>query len=118
MAHRLESPELPRDAQTLMLQRQEANSRFLTECYLFPAALRSGPCPKMRRIDFSGSGASWSGLRIWRQRSLPLSRKFCCNKELNWPGAPRRWRATARPAGLTNAGGQFACRRKKAGMSS
>lgn len=47
MAHRLESPELPRDAQTLMLQRQEANSRFLTECYLFPAALRSGPCPKI-----------------------------------------------------------------------
>lgn len=61
MAHRLESPELPRDLQTLMLQRQEANSRFLTECYLFPAALRSGPCPKSPRIDFSGSGANQNG---------------------------------------------------------
>src|SRR5438067_11951100 len=40
-------PNIPRDAQTLMLQRQEANSRFLTECYLFPAALWSGACPKI-----------------------------------------------------------------------
>jgi hypothetical protein len=47
MAHRLETPQFPRDTQTLMLQRQEANSRFLTECYRFPAALRSGPCPKI-----------------------------------------------------------------------
>jgi hypothetical protein len=72
MAHRLESPELPRDAETLMLQRQEANSRFLTECYLFPAALRSGPCPKSHRIDFSGSGASWSRPRAGRK-----NRRLC-----------------------------------------
>lgn len=30
-----------------MLHRHEANSRFLTDCYLFPAALWSGPCPKL-----------------------------------------------------------------------
>jgi hypothetical protein len=44
-----------------MLQRQEANSRFLTECYLFPAALWSGPCPKIRRIDFSAVAVSAAG---------------------------------------------------------
>ena len=40
-------PQHPLDAQSLMLHRHDANSRFLTDCYLFPAALRSGPCPKL-----------------------------------------------------------------------
>src|SRR5262249_53651854 len=38
-------PEHPLDAQTLMLRRPEANSRFFTDCYLYPAALRSRPWP-------------------------------------------------------------------------
>jgi hypothetical protein len=40
-------PKHPLDRQTLMLHRHGANSRFLTDCYLFLAALRSGPCPKL-----------------------------------------------------------------------
>ncbi len=56
-------PQHPLDAQTLMLHRQEANSRFLTDCYLFPAALRSGTCPKLGRRALvtqpqTGSGAA------------------------------------------------------------
>src|SRR6201987_2853753 len=34
---------------TLMLHRHEANSRFLTDCYLFPAAVWSAPRPKLGR---------------------------------------------------------------------
>ena len=97
MAHRLESPELPRNVQTLMLQRQEANSRFLTECYLFPAALRSGLRPKITcRIDFSGSGASWSGLCGLPQSIGTCVKKSCYDNWLTRSDTRKRARALAR----------------------
>jgi len=39
-----------------MLRRPEANSRFFTDCYLYPAALRSRPWPK------------WAGASLGRCR--------------------------------------------------
>ena len=47
-------PKHPPDAQTLMLRREDANSRFLTDCYLFPAAVWSGACPKLDLATLEG----------------------------------------------------------------
>src|ERR1700676_1285607 len=44
----------PSDRETLLRVRHQANSRFLTECYLFPAALLSARCPKIVQSTKSG----------------------------------------------------------------
>jgi hypothetical protein len=57
----------PLTPQSLLAGRRQANSRFLTNCYLFPAALSSARCPKStqrqagvkgRSRDLSATGAT------------------------------------------------------------
>jgi hypothetical protein len=42
---------IPSNAKTLAALQHQANSRFLTDCYLFPAALSSTARPKMARYS-------------------------------------------------------------------
>jgi hypothetical protein len=60
----LSPPTIPSDPQTLAALQHQANSRFLTDCYLFPAALLSTRCPKIEQV----------GGRRPRQRPKPPRR--------------------------------------------
>ena len=62
-------PKHPRCA-TLMLHRHQANSRFLTDCYLFPAALWSGPCPKLGPAKPTPSMQAGAASRTRRRRRV------------------------------------------------
>jgi hypothetical protein len=55
----------PLTPQSLLAGRRQANSRFLTKCYLFPAALSSARCPKstQRRAGAEGRSGDLSATR-------------------------------------------------------
>ena len=87
-------------AQTLMLRRRKANSRFLTDCYHFPAALRSGPCPKLGASSTSeyeaapptrlGDGAAFNR-KSQENNKLDMGRRVCRDN-----AAPRSFPAWGR----------------------
>jgi hypothetical protein len=101
-----------------MLHRQEANSRFLTDCYLFLAAVRSGACPKLGEAELHtrpeyepALPAESAGCALFNGKSLK-------NKELLSAEHAGRQSGPTLIASVGLPSRQFACRRKKAGMSS
>src|SRR5580704_1065089 len=50
---RLTAPKIPLDLVNVLARRSLANSRFLTECYHVPAALRPAWCREIANIEHS-----------------------------------------------------------------
>lgn len=119
LAHRLESPEHPprRPNPNAAAPRGQFTVSYRVLPFSGRTAVRT--LPKNRAgLIFRAVAQARAVSAAYCKACRLCQRKFSCNNELTRPGAPGRSRAATRPAGLRNAGGQFACRRKKAGMSS
>ncbi len=83
-----QAPNDPSDVETLLVQRSEANSRFLTDCYLFPAALLSVRCPKIGQL------ARLAGRSITNRPAVGTARRFAeathetLFKSVSWASTP------------------------------
>ena len=118
---------------SLPVVRPKSNSRFFTDCYHQAAAIRPGDGRKTsvlgsvppRLAAANGSCGARPRPRSRRQRTSDKSRDWAlssapyANTSRPCSGIGRRPRRLApEPPRLARRGGQFACRRRKAGMSS